>query len=192
MLRRLSALAAVVALIAPLAAQSRPDDDINARIRQEETAHSKIMHTLHMLADVYGPRVTGSPSLKAAGEWAIKEMTSWGFQRPPRAVGLRASRMGERAPYRAHRVAGERRADNRSARVDAWYKRTDHGAGVSAAAARAADAGGADIGARRRPRQGQRAHRPRRQAHDRAGQFRAAAETAPRRSSARAVRPEQS
>jgi carboxypeptidase Q len=37
------------------------------------------MHTLHMLTDVHGPRVTGSPSLKAAGEWAIKEMTSWGF-----------------------------------------------------------------------------------------------------------------
>ncbi len=32
-----------------------------------------------MLADVYGPRVTGSPSLKAAGEWAIGQMQSWGF-----------------------------------------------------------------------------------------------------------------
>ena len=37
------------------------------------------MKTLHMLADVYGPRVTGSPNLKAAGEWAIKQMQSWGF-----------------------------------------------------------------------------------------------------------------
>ncbi len=37
------------------------------------------MKTLHMLADVYGPRVTGSPSLKAAGEWAIAQMKSWGF-----------------------------------------------------------------------------------------------------------------
>jgi len=49
------------------------------KIRQEANAHSTIMHTLHMLTDVHGPRVTGSPSLKAAGEWAIKEMASWGF-----------------------------------------------------------------------------------------------------------------
>jgi hypothetical protein len=79
MLRRLSVLLAAASLVAPLVAQSRLDADINAKIRQEENAHSKIMHTLHVLADVYGPRVTGSPSLKAAGEWAIKEMASWGF-----------------------------------------------------------------------------------------------------------------
>jgi len=52
MFRRLPAFVGVVALIAPLAAQSRPEGDINARIRQEETAHSKIMHTLHMLTEV--------------------------------------------------------------------------------------------------------------------------------------------
>src|SRR3954469_10437841 len=79
MLRPFSTLIAVAALLAALAAQSRLDADVNAKIRQEEHANSKIMHTLHMLADVYGPRVTGSPSLKAAGEWAIKEMASWGF-----------------------------------------------------------------------------------------------------------------
>jgi hypothetical protein len=79
MLRRLPVLLAAALLVAPLVAQSRLDADINAKIRQEENAHSRIMHTLHVLADVYGPRVTGSPSLKAAGEWAIKEMASWGF-----------------------------------------------------------------------------------------------------------------
>jgi len=79
MSRRLSTGLLVVALLAPLAAQSKPDPSINARIREEENSHSQIMKTLHMLADVYGPRVTGSPSLKAAGEWAIKEMASWGF-----------------------------------------------------------------------------------------------------------------
>jgi carboxypeptidase Q len=79
MFRPISAAALVLALLAPLAAQPRPDADINARIRQEENSHSQIMQTLHVLADVYGPRVTGSPSLKAAGEWAIKQMQSWGF-----------------------------------------------------------------------------------------------------------------
>src|SRR5213079_710233 len=79
MFRRMSTLIALAALAAPLTAQPKLDPDMNAKIRQEEYAHSTIMHTLHMLTDVYGPRVTGSPSLKAAGEWAIKEMTSWGF-----------------------------------------------------------------------------------------------------------------
>jgi hypothetical protein len=49
MLRRLWTLLAAGALVVPLAAQSRLDADINAQIRQEENAHSKIMHTLHML-----------------------------------------------------------------------------------------------------------------------------------------------
>src|SRR5438128_2209990 len=79
MFRALSTSALVLALLAPLAAQPRAAADINARIREEENSHSQIMKTLHVLADVYGPRVTGSPSLKAAGEWAVKQMQSWGF-----------------------------------------------------------------------------------------------------------------
>src|SRR5712692_276493 len=79
MLKRLIPALALLALLAPLAAQEKLDPAINAKIRQEENAHSQIMRTLHVLTDVYGPRVTGSPSLKAAGEWAISEMQSWGF-----------------------------------------------------------------------------------------------------------------
>src|SRR3989454_12312096 len=70
----------VALLIVPIAAQEKLNSDINAKIRQEENSHSQIMQTLHFLTDVYGPRLTGSPSLKAAGEWAIKQMTAWGFE----------------------------------------------------------------------------------------------------------------
>src|SRR5881392_2095306 len=55
------------------------DIDANAQIREEGLQHSQLMRTLHFLSDVYGPRLTGSPSLKAAGEWAVKTMESWGF-----------------------------------------------------------------------------------------------------------------
>jgi hypothetical protein len=79
MLKRALPLIALVFVLVPLRAQERLNADINARIRQEETAHSQIMRTLHFLADVYGPRVTGSPNHKAAAEWAIKEMQAWGF-----------------------------------------------------------------------------------------------------------------
>src|SRR5215471_1769109 len=64
----------------PLSAQSAADPDINKKIRQEETDHSQIMHTMHFLTDVYGPRLTGSPNHKAAANWAIQQMTAWGFE----------------------------------------------------------------------------------------------------------------
>lgn len=55
--------------------------DINDRIRKEGMDNSQIMKTLHTLTDVYGPRLTGSPKLKAAGEWAMGQMKMWGFDR---------------------------------------------------------------------------------------------------------------
>ena len=62
------------------AAQARSDQDVFWKIRQEGTNNSKILATLHVLTDVYGPRLTGSPNLKAAGEWAIQQMHAWGLK----------------------------------------------------------------------------------------------------------------
>jgi carboxypeptidase Q len=73
----LSAL--VVSAAPPFLAQERVDSDINAKIRKEGQDNSKILRTMHYLTDVYGPRLTGSPNLRAAGEWAVKEMASWDF-----------------------------------------------------------------------------------------------------------------
>ncbi len=56
------------------------DPEIQAEIRKEAMNNSRIMRTLHYFTDVYGPRLTGSPNLKAAGEWAIKQMAEWGFE----------------------------------------------------------------------------------------------------------------
>jgi hypothetical protein len=61
------------------AQQAQPADDINAKIRKEEMENSKIMHTLHIFTDLYGPRLTGSPNHVAAAKWAAAEMKSWGF-----------------------------------------------------------------------------------------------------------------
>src|SRR5687768_13572301 len=71
----------LVVTFASLAAQERLDQDMFWKIRQEGTNNSKILQTLHMLTDVYGPRLTGSPNLKAAGEWAIEQMHTWGLKR---------------------------------------------------------------------------------------------------------------
>ncbi|MGH9742558.1 MAG: M20/M25/M40 family metallo-hydrolase [Candidatus Acidiferrum sp.] len=50
-----------------------------AQIRAEETDHSKIMWIIHEIADVHGPRLTGTPNLKTADDWAVETMNSWGL-----------------------------------------------------------------------------------------------------------------
>jgi carboxypeptidase Q len=60
-------------------AATNSDPDIQAKIRKEGAENSQIMRTMHFLTDVYGPRLTGSPNHKAAAEWAIKQMATWGF-----------------------------------------------------------------------------------------------------------------
>ena len=62
-----------------LLAQDAKPADINAAIRNEGMDNSKIMHTLHIFTDLYGPRLTGSPNHVNAAKWAAGEMKSWGF-----------------------------------------------------------------------------------------------------------------
>src|SRR5215831_8869894 len=64
---------------APMTAQAPGVSDVYAQIRTEETNNSKIMWIIHEVADDYGPRVTGTPNLKAADDWALKTMASWGL-----------------------------------------------------------------------------------------------------------------
>ena len=66
----------IQSLIAPVGilAQDAKNAEINAAIRKEEMEHSKIMHTLHIFTDLYGPRLTGSPNHVAAARWAAEEM----------------------------------------------------------------------------------------------------------------------
>src|SRR5436853_4128367 len=67
-------------LIGSLPARAQePAAEVNAQIRKEAADHSQIMHTMHFLADVYGPRLTGSPNHKAAAEWAARQLTLWGL-----------------------------------------------------------------------------------------------------------------
>ena len=70
----------LVAVVVSMHAEERIDHDTYWKIRQEATTNSHILRTAHMLTDRYGPRPTGSPNLKAAGEWAVKQLESWGLQ----------------------------------------------------------------------------------------------------------------
>ena len=76
------ATALVAATLAvPVTAQLRDQADLDAiyRIKQEGASNSKVMETLSYLTDVNGPRLTNSPMMHQAAEWAQKQLTSWGL-----------------------------------------------------------------------------------------------------------------
>jgi hypothetical protein len=72
------ALAAVSALAQEVAKEPL-DAAMIARIREEALQHSEVMATLHPLSDVFSPRLTGSPTYKAAAEWARDRFQAWGL-----------------------------------------------------------------------------------------------------------------
>ena len=82
MRRTLACSLLCLSLLSPPVAfsQERLDAEVNAKIRREAMENSQILRTLHVLTDRYGPRLTGSPNLKAAGEWAIQQMHAWGLE----------------------------------------------------------------------------------------------------------------
>ena len=55
------------------------DEGMISALRQEELDHSQALDHVVWLADVYGPRVTGTPGFKAAGDWAMKKLREWGL-----------------------------------------------------------------------------------------------------------------
>jgi hypothetical protein len=73
-------LFALLSLAIPIVAQVPPEKvDLDAifKIKDEGLNRSQVMDTLSYLTDVYGPRLTGSPQIKAAGDWAKKKLSEW-------------------------------------------------------------------------------------------------------------------
>ena len=68
---------------APQVPQAQPTPDPNdpvQRIRDEALNRSQIMQTLDQLTNVIGPRLTGSPGMRRAGEWTRDQLARWGLQ----------------------------------------------------------------------------------------------------------------
>lgn len=78
--RRYGVTAVFLATVVFAYAQERVDLVTYGKIRQEATTNSHILRTTRALTDLYGPRPTGSPNLKAAGTWAVQQLESWGLQ----------------------------------------------------------------------------------------------------------------
>jgi carboxypeptidase Q len=49
------------------------------KIRDEGLNRSQAMDHVSWLADVYGPRLQGSPAMRQAGDWVAKTLTTWGL-----------------------------------------------------------------------------------------------------------------
>jgi carboxypeptidase Q len=72
-------ITALALLAAPLAAQEKVDADAINRIKAEGQNRSQVMEIASWLTDIYGARLTGSPSAKAAGDWTVKKLNDWGM-----------------------------------------------------------------------------------------------------------------
>jgi hypothetical protein len=83
--RKLVSLILVVLLVSlPLASQQPQEPvDLDAiyKIKQEGLGvrTSRVMEIMSYLTDVHGPRLTGSPTILAAAEWAKSKLTEWGL-----------------------------------------------------------------------------------------------------------------
>src|SRR5438270_9487852 len=80
MTRSVLAAIAVAVTVGALGAQAEKIDYATiGRIRDEGLARSQVMDHLWWLSDAYGPRVTGSPAIAQASEWAMKTFRDWGL-----------------------------------------------------------------------------------------------------------------
>jgi carboxypeptidase Q len=77
--RSVYAFAACCLAILPATAQTPGLPDVNTQLRSQETKDSQVMWWIHEVTDVYGPRLTGSPGLRSAQDFAVKQMKAWGF-----------------------------------------------------------------------------------------------------------------
>jgi carboxypeptidase Q len=79
---RIVAIGFVGLLSVTVAAQDPLDYALLVRIQDEGLTRSQVMDHVEWLADVYGPRLTGSPGFKQAADWAVKRLGEWGLANP--------------------------------------------------------------------------------------------------------------
>ena len=83
-LSRNLAIAGLAALVAAPVSAQRPttfptDDPAIQRIWRQGMDSSQVQKLGQALLDSVGPRLTGSPGMKAASDWAISQYKSWGI-----------------------------------------------------------------------------------------------------------------
>jgi hypothetical protein len=66
-------------LAAPLAAQAPVDSAGSGVLIKQALEHSEVMQNLQFLADMIGPRLTGSPAARKANDWTAERFKAYGL-----------------------------------------------------------------------------------------------------------------
>ena len=66
----------------PVRAQERVDRDVIAKIRDEGLNRSQVLKMFTHFTEVIGPRLTGSPQVKAASDYGKARLSEWGLDNP--------------------------------------------------------------------------------------------------------------
>lgn len=64
----------------PAFGQEAVDEKMVDILKKHGLEHSQVMETAAMITDVHGPRLTGSPQLDKATEWAVQQLKDWGLE----------------------------------------------------------------------------------------------------------------
>lgn len=79
-MKKLTITAIALCFSISIAAQEKVDMDAVQKIRKEGLDNSKVMDIAFQITDVAGPRLSNSPGLKRAQDWAVKQFTDWGLK----------------------------------------------------------------------------------------------------------------
>jgi hypothetical protein len=75
----LTVMSAALAVVLTAQARDQPDLPAVERLRRE-VDRSQVASVARNLTDVYGPRLTGSPHLKAAADYVVDRLKVWGIE----------------------------------------------------------------------------------------------------------------
>ena len=97
-------LALVLGVASTAAAQETVDLAVVHRIKAEAFQSGKVMDHLFFLTDVGGPRLTASPGQRAAADWAIARLKSWGIDSARSEPWGRFGRSWQLKRFAAHQL----------------------------------------------------------------------------------------
>lgn len=77
--RLIAVCATALVTTSTLGAATAADLEALGRIRDEGFRRSQVMALVGHLTDSIGPRLTGSPAMKAANDWTLAKFREWGL-----------------------------------------------------------------------------------------------------------------
>lgn len=80
MMKKLTLTTLTLGFVLSAFSQEKVNMDIVQKIRKEGLENSKVMDIAFQITDVAGPRLSNSPGLKRAQDWAVKQFTEWGLK----------------------------------------------------------------------------------------------------------------